>query len=169
MSFSVFEAADGQRLKICGAVGEKFASFRQTGSRSTEAGGVLIGRWIVGQGDVVVDEATGPMTGDKRSRFAFFRSKHEHQRAIDRAYEVSLGTTGYLGEWHTHPEQLPQPSSTDTKDWIRRLREDAVDMEFVYFVIVGTVETRVWRGSRVSKNLEPMELECHRQRSHTKP
>ena len=150
MSFSVFEAADGQRLKICGAVGEKFASFRQTGSRSTEAGGVLIGRWIVGQGDVVVDEATGPMTGDKRSRFGFFRSHREHQKAIDHAYEGSRGTVGYLGEWHTHPERSPLPSSVDTDDWLRRLRQDVVDIKFVYFVIVGTNETRVWRGSRVS-------------------
>jgi len=157
MTSQIYEARDGQRLKIDSAAAGKLAAFRQLGSGATEAGGVLIGRWIAGREDVVVDEVTGPMRGDKRSRCGFFRSHHEHQHAIDCAYKISHGTAGYLGEWHTHPERSPQPSSIDTKDWLRRLREDAVDVKFVYFAIVGTAETRVWRGSRVNKTLELME------------
>jgi integrative and conjugative element protein (TIGR02256 family) len=122
-------------------------AFAQTGPSVREAGGVLLGRHILDSRDIVVDQVTTPMRGDRRSRQGFFRAAHHHQQAIDRAWIQSGGTCTYLGEWHTHPEAYPNPSEIDRLDWQRKLREDRYSQP-IFFVIVGTVEIRVWEGGR---------------------
>jgi hypothetical protein len=46
-------------------------SFAQLSDTAPEAGGVLIGRHILGGSDVVVDRVTIPMAGDRRARTRF--------------------------------------------------------------------------------------------------
>lgn len=48
--------------------------------------------------------------GDKRSRFGFIRSKHEHQSIITDTWKDSGGIENYMGEWHTHAEDIPLSS-----------------------------------------------------------
>jgi integrative and conjugative element protein (TIGR02256 family) len=129
---------------------------RQTATDVFEAGGVLLGRHIIGTNDMVVDSVTEPMFGDVGKRFEFHRSAPAHQAAIDRAWESSGGTIGYLGEWHTHAEPDPTPSAVDLDDWVRRLRGDTFDGGSLLFVIVGQERTRMWRGDRAT--LEIVEL-----------
>lgn len=160
MTALVFEADDGQMVKLSADAVRELHGFRQTAPRACEAGGVLLGRWIERTRDVVVDRVTRPMRGDRRTRFSFYRDSKAHQRRIDEAFQSSAGTCGYVGEWHTHPESAPSPSWTDRCDWRRRLRDDQVDVPFVFFVIVGLHETRIWRGSRASMVIEPMKKEC---------
>jgi integrative and conjugative element protein (TIGR02256 family) len=148
MTALVFEAGDGQLVKLGADAVRLLHAFRQTAPDAYEAGGVLLGRWIESSDDVVVDQLTTPMRGDRRTRFSFYRDRIAHQRRIDEVFASSDGTCGYLGEWHTHPERDPEPSRTDVGDWRRRLRQDRVDVPFVFFLIVGLVEIRVWRGSR---------------------
>jgi integrative and conjugative element protein (TIGR02256 family) len=114
-----------------------------------EAGGVLLGRHILGTGDIIVDLITAPMLSDRQSRFRFFRARRPHQAAIDRAWRESGGTCTYLGEWHTHPEPYPTPSSIDWQNWQRKLLVDRFT-EPIFFVIMGTMETHVWEGHRSS-------------------
>lgn len=159
MSALVFQAHDGQLVKLSAACVRDLHEFRQTAPRAAEAGGVLLGRWIGGTRDVVVDEITRPMQDDRRARSSFYRHWKAHQKRVDEAFAESDGTCGYVGEWHTHPESVPTPSWTDRCDWRRRLRQDRVDVPFVFFVIVGLDETRIWRGSRGRLVLEPMK-EC---------
>jgi integrative and conjugative element protein (TIGR02256 family) len=154
----VFTARDGQRMKLDAGAVVALNAFRQSAPGALEAGGVLLGRWIIERNDVVVDHLTTPMRGDRRFRFAFYRDQRAHQRRIDEAYASSGGTCGYLGEWHTHPEPTPTPSDTDIEDWRRRLRRDQVDVPFVFFAIVGTAEICVWRGARAKAQLEKMEV-----------
>lgn len=113
-----------------------------------EAGGVLLGRFILDCADVVVDKVTCPMPGDRRGRYRFFRAARRHQQAVEQAWHGSNGTCNYLGEWHTHPEPLPSPSSEDLLGWRRKLRFDRVDSRVLYFVIVGTTTIGVWQGDR---------------------
>lgn len=46
----------------------------------------------------------------------------------------------YLGEWHTHPEDSPSPSTIDTDGWQRICSKRKTPM---LFVIVGT-QDRLW-------------------------
>ena len=89
---------------------EKLLAHRQLQDSSPEAGGVMLGRLILGTSDVVVDAVTGPCTEDKYSRFTFFRSRRRAQQIVDEAWHTSCGTKIYLGDWHTHPEDIPRPS-----------------------------------------------------------
>ncbi|WP_437485778.1 Mov34/MPN/PAD-1 family protein [Sorangium sp. So ce1014] len=154
----VFKTYDGKRLKLDHAVIERLARYRQVAPKDREAGGVLLGRHLLDSSDLVVDEVTEPMRGDHRSRFAFRREQEGHQRRIDEVWKASRGTCVYLGEWHTHPEPIPEPSSIDVDDWIRRLRTDAFDGDALYFVIVGTRSVHAWSVARVNRAVHPMDL-----------
>jgi integrative and conjugative element protein (TIGR02256 family) len=151
----VFYRPNGGRLKVPATVLKLMQSYAQHSSSATEAGGVLLGRYIVGTNDVVVDAVTEPMSGDKRTRSSFYRAKARHQAIIDAAWEESEHTCTYLGEWHTHPESSPTPSGVDTRGWCRRLREDQYDEE-LFFLIVGTVEVRMWSATEVPRTWDPL-------------
>lgn len=122
--------------------------FSQQARRDPEAGGVLLGRYLLGNPHVVVDEVTVPMEGDRRSRTEFHRGQQAHQQVIDVRWAASRGTCQYLGEWHTHPENEPHPSSIDKSDWRRHLAHDTYDAVSLFFIIVGITELRVWEGAR---------------------
>jgi integrative and conjugative element protein (TIGR02256 family) len=154
----VFKIRDGKRLKLDDAVLDRFALYRQVAPHHEEAGGVLLGRHLLDSSDIVVDEITEPLPGDARSRFQFRRGKKNHQHRIDGAWLASRGTCVYLGEWHTHPEPDPTPSSTDLHDWRRRLRTDAFDGDALYFLIQGTRTIGAWEGARVRLAITPMDF-----------
>ncbi|HLY67632.1 MAG TPA: Mov34/MPN/PAD-1 family protein [Chloroflexota bacterium] len=130
-------------------------SFAQVDPGDKEAGGVLLGRYIAGTRDVVVDAVTVPLPGDVRHRTSFFRARRRHQDAIDEAWRTSEGTCTYLGEWHTHPEAMPSPSCIDTRDWSRRLTQDRFSGD-LFFVVAGTEAIRAWEGRRGRSNLRTL-------------
>ena len=105
----------------------------------------MLGRHIRDTPDIVVDSVTGPMRGDHRARYRFDRAAKAHQEVIDRSWAESGGTITYLGEWHTHPEPVPDPSSLDAGTWTRKIMVDRYS-GLLFFVIVGTAELRVWEG-----------------------
>ncbi len=135
---------DGGKLEISIRALTQMREFVQDAPYKREAGGVLLGRYIRESLDIVVDEVTVPMWGDRRGWFNFFRARRPHQKAIDRAWQESGGTTTYLGEWHTHPECVPTPSPTDLKDWERQLKKDVFDGDSLYFIIIGIDSLRIW-------------------------
>ena len=108
---------------------------------------MLLGRHLRDRSAFVVDTATTPLPGDRRSRTRFHHAQRRHQAIIDAAWRESEGTCIYLGEWHTHPEPVPTPSPLDVRDWKRRLHDDHYT-EPLFFVIIGTVGTSVWEGWR---------------------
>ncbi|WP_158629217.1 MULTISPECIES: Mov34/MPN/PAD-1 family protein [unclassified Corallococcus] len=144
-------------MKLSPVALSQMNSFRQTRLWHREAGGVLLGRYIMGCRDVVVDEVTIPMTGDWRLPFSFRRSRSRHQQVINARWAVSRGTCQYLGEWHTHPEPIPNPSSIDIADWRRRLRMDRFDGNSLLFIVVGIREVRVWEGTRQGQVLSMLQ------------
>ena len=155
-TFLLFQGPNGGRLKISNPALQQMLSFRQINLADCEAGGVLLGRLLLDSHDIVVDEVTVPMLGDKRSRFAFHRHKRGHQAIINRRWQMSEGTCIYLGEWHTHPEPMPIPSMIDRTDWQRKLKADSFEKS-IFFVIVGTHEIRMWFGEKQSQKVQPME------------
>ena len=160
----MFVRDEGARLKLDEAVVDVLLSHAQRDPNAMEAGGVLMGRHIRGTRDVVVDSVTTPMRGDRRSRFSFHRSRKPHQHALDEAWESSDGTCVYLGEWHTHPEPSPTPSSVDLADWRKRLRHDVVDGESLFFVIVGQELCAAWEGLRSTREISRLEQISYRPR-----
>lgn len=134
-------------LEITTAAWLVMQCFTQNATDATEAGGVLLGRHLADGSAIIVDDVTTPLLGDTRRRTHFHRERQRHQIAIDLVWWASNGTCTYVGEWHTHPEAIPTPSRVDWLDWQRRLATDHFT-EPLFFVIVGTEQTRVWEGRR---------------------
>lgn len=144
----IFLTGEGKQLVLTPVL-NRLSSFIQHNGQP-EAGGVLLGRALKETGDSIIDEITIPTEGDRRSRFAFHRSRKKHQQAIDMAWEESQKTCNYLGEWHTHPEPVPTPSSVDLRNWKDRLKKDFFDSPYLYFIIVGTETIEAWEGCKES-------------------
>ena len=154
--FLLFQLPNGGRLKISNDALQQMLYFRQLKSTDYEAGGVLLGRLLLESNDIVVDEATIPMPGDKRSRLAFYRHKRGHQAIINRRWQESGGTCIYLGEWHTHPEPIPTPSIIDLRDWKRKIRDDSFEKN-IFILIIGMLEPCMWFGNKQSQQVQLLE------------
>ncbi|NTE57470.1 hypothetical protein G6M78_20625 [Agrobacterium tumefaciens] len=104
-----------------------------------EAGGILIGSH---RGDhIEIRDCTVPLKSDVRKRFLFDRKDRGHQKAATIAWNSSGGTETFVGEWHSHPEDYPRPSSLDCGTWRDiTMRENRK----VIFLIVGRKE--LWAG-----------------------
>jgi integrative and conjugative element protein (TIGR02256 family) len=106
--------------------------YRQSKVSSTEAGGILLG-YRRGPHLHVVD-ATMPAARDRRKRAAFWRLDPVHQLAATDGWARTQETMDYLGEWHTHPEARPSPSSVDLEEWRKVCSRTS---EMMAFLIVG--------------------------------
>lgn len=154
----VFARSNGGRIKLPAEVIASIHSYVQKDRHKPEGGGVMLGRYIIDSQDIVIDKISFPMPGDRATRTTFFRKKKEHQKIIDREWAASRHTCTYLGEWHTHPEPYPSPSSIDDTNWKRKLRDDIVDSDSLIFLIVGTSEMRMWEGHRRPRMISLLKL-----------
>ena len=81
----------------------------------SEAGGILLGSYRGPHIEIVA--CTEPGSGDRRLPTLFDRRDACHQQAATDHWTESGGTITFVGEWHTHPEDIPEPSSVDLKTW----------------------------------------------------
>src|SRR5689334_15880296 len=128
-----FRRRNGGLVLITDTALGPLSRFVQRESSAAEAGGVLLGRLIREADDVIVDEATAPTTDDRRSRYGFWRARPKAQDRVTRAWHESGATRNYLGEWHTHPEDDPVPSDTDTRNWQRIAISARFEQDFLIF------------------------------------
>lgn len=136
---------------------EVFSRYIQQGIDSKEAGGILLGH-VRGE-HLEIIEATEPSFWDKRFRFLFERMPYFHHRLAMKRWKESNGLVRYIGEWHTHPENYPSPSSIDLKEW-QILAADRVDGRPLLALIVGCKDIHVEYMSGAGKRniLEPANL-----------
>ncbi len=76
-----------------------------------ETGGVLLG-WFE-EGKICVSKATGAGSNATHEHIYFRADKDYIDMIIDMEHANSNGKVNYIGEWHTHPQVNPQPSSVD--------------------------------------------------------
>ncbi|MBF6618281.1 MAG: Mov34/MPN/PAD-1 family protein [Candidimonas sp.] len=116
---------------------------RQLTARAHEAGGQLFG--TIDAAQVCVNVATGPYRGDERSRYRYRSDLKAAQRTIN---EQAKNGLLYLGEWHTHAEDRPDPSSLDDEAMRLLLKRSKLNSNSLLMMIVGrdpTVEgLRLW-------------------------
>lgn len=156
-----FRKADGGTIKLSQDALNKINIFLQIKEDSTEAGGIMLGRFIIDSLDIIIDDVTTPSHKDTRQRYLFIRTRASHQRTLNTKWRKSKGTTNYLGEWHTHPERIPTPSPKDINQWKKALKEFRVDSDYIYFLIAGIQETQIWEGNRATSNILKLEkIKC---------
>ncbi len=127
------------RIVIDVAALETLLAHRQTGKALVEACGVLLGRQWDDLWQVTL--ATPPQKSDVRRRTGYARMTEGHLALAKTEWKNSKGLIGYLGEWHSHPEDHAHPSSHD----LRSSREIAKrNQSSVLGIIVGVLSSYVY-------------------------
>jgi integrative and conjugative element protein (TIGR02256 family) len=111
------------------------ARHRQLAPWSTEAGGQLFG--TIDAQKISLIEAVGPYAGDERSRHLYRSNPVAAQRAID---ERSRQNLLYLGEWHTHAEDIPSASRLDDDAMHRLIAKSHLNSNSLLMMIVGRAQ-----------------------------
>lgn len=81
--------------------------------------------------------ATGPRTSDKRWRFGFLAKRSTENAEIKSIFAEGLH---YVGDWHTHPERQPSPSTTDIRSMTDIAIHTAHELPGLLMIIVGQSE-----------------------------
>jgi integrative and conjugative element protein (TIGR02256 family) len=125
----------GQVLVLSDEVLEHFARYRQLRFYQSEAGGQLFATFDEGRIHVV--EATGPRRTDTRRRTSYVPDRRAEQREIDARHERGLH---YVGDWHTHPEDVPTPSGRDADSISESVKKSTHTLNAFVLVIAGRAE-----------------------------
>lgn len=102
---------------------------------SPEAGGQLFANITNNGSHWFVSSATGPRPSDKRSRFFFKPDRRLERREIHAEFEQGRN---YIGDWHTHPQQTPQPSASDTRSMREIFEKSIHQLPGILMIIIGT-------------------------------
>ena len=94
-----------------------FLKYRQRFFWQPESGGILLGRRRGKHLEVLL--ATEPTLDDKRSTYSFQRGAAGHAEVAQQAWLKGNRQIDYLGEWHTHPQEIPIPSGIDRAEWCK--------------------------------------------------
>jgi integrative and conjugative element protein (TIGR02256 family) len=122
------------RVLVEDAVLRHIEGYRQRLGSSTEAGGILMGYRRADHLHIVM--ATKPGPNDRRQRHSFVRLDSTHQAQALTGWRRSGGRMDYLGDWHTHAEANPSPSTIDVAEWEKICR---LTGQPLVFFIMGTV------------------------------
>lgn len=113
---------------------EYFVYHQQRHLHDKEAGGQIFWEYALG-GHRRVAEITGPRLTDQRSRSRYKADHRQEQIEIDECFERGLYL---LGDWHTHPEPVPTPSTFDIETIKEIYRTSSNPGPGFLLVIVGT-------------------------------
>lgn len=116
-----------------------FWKHRQNQFWKPESGGILLGRRRGKHLEVIA--ATEPTSHDRRGRFSLKRAATGHAQAAHQAWLQGNGQVDYLGEWHTHPQSRPGPSTLDRDEWGKLVARRRAKPHLM--IIVGTNELYV--------------------------
>jgi integrative and conjugative element protein (TIGR02256 family) len=118
-----------------------FDEHRQRRFFHREAGGQLFARTRGREWEILA--ATGPRLKDRRSRFSFRPHRASEQ---DEIFEHHKRGLDYVGDWHTHPEDMPTPSPDDLSSIGEAVRRSTHHLPGFLLVIVGrkSFPTALW-------------------------
>lgn len=122
-----------QSLVISTSVLNHFRKNQQKRWFHKEAGGQLFARLLSDQ--VVIEKATGPRNSDRRTRTQYVPDVRAEQREIDKSHRDGLH---YVGDWHSHPEEIPRPSNDDSVSISDTFIKSKHHLNGFLLIIVGT-------------------------------
>lgn len=115
-----------------------FHKYKQLRNEAHESGGILLGK--VYNDLIIIDQVSEPSKEDDSGRYYFFRNVKKAQRIVEHAWKESNGERIYLGEWHTHPENVPTPSKDDRTLLKNMLKHSRMNIDFLFMIIIGRVK-----------------------------
>lgn len=122
-------------IVISGNVLNKMSNYIQWRRNDPESGGILTGE--VHEKKIVIFDCSEPNNYDAQSRYNFLRSKKGAQLFLNDKFLKSGGREVYLGEWHTHPENLPTPSNIDIVNFQESIKVSFINSKNLLMIIMG--------------------------------
>lgn len=113
-----------------------------------EFGGFLIGNYSDDFKQLNITSTILP-TKFKASKYQFERDTTGIKETLKNYYE-QIPKTYYVGEWHTHPDNLPIPSTTDIKAINEILEHQDTSIQNPILLIIGYTKQNVEHGFYVS-------------------
>ena len=114
---------------------KQFRKSRQRWRWSKMTGGQLFARLT--NSNIEVCKATVTRTKDRRGRFFFLPDRKEENKEIQSCF---LDGLHYVGDWHTHPQELPTPSQEDLNSIAECFKKSKHELKAFLLVIVGISE-----------------------------
>lgn len=108
-----------------------------------ETGGILIGWYSPDGTTATVTEVTGPPAGSRQGH-SFFERSNFGLRTLLRERWLASPRSYYIGEWHLHAANVPEPSEQD----IRQMRAVASDQRYectAPLLVIVSPENKQWR------------------------
>lgn len=110
--------------------------------KQSEACGILMGER---RGEYLrVTHISEPLATDYRRPNFYQRSISGHQQILDFLHKSSEGQIQYLGEWHTHPQNMASPSIVDYQEWAKTTALQQFCQTQLIFFIAGITDD--WLG-----------------------
>lgn len=150
---------NGKIVDILSEVMCELRKWLQDTSTKAEAGGYIVGYQHSQTGNITLEDVSTPYSLDKRTRTRFVMHDPRHRLFL---FQRKFQKSYYMGVWHTHPQNVPIPSSIDWDDWYGTLEVDKTGCEYAFFVILGISEMRVWVGDFRTKIIIEIQ-ECQKQ------
>ena len=122
-----------ERIILSDFVVKRFRKYQQNLPHLKEAGGQLFAKFSYP--DIYLNEATGPRWCDKRTRNSFVPNRLAEKIEIKRKFRKGLH---YIGDWHTHPETVPVPSTLDKTSIVQQYRYSTHKLGAFVLIVVGT-------------------------------
>lgn len=135
--------SNGKVVDILSPVLDEIRKWLQDGSEKPESGGYIVGYQHERTGNISLEAVSHPHFLDMKNRIRFEIRDPRHNVFLKKAQRRK---SYYMGVWHTHPQSVPVPSSIDWVDWNETMRSDKTGCQYVFFIIAGIDEWRLWIG-----------------------
>lgn len=136
---------NGCIVDILEPVLSEIRTWLQNAATTPESSGFLLGYRNRNTGNITICKLTTPQKNDERTRFFCKIQDESHFKVMSYNHQHGIY---YMGNWHTHPQIRPVPSSTDIREWNEITCNDTTGCEYAFFIIAGTTEFRIWIGDR---------------------
>ena len=147
---------NGKVADILTPVLDEIGKWIQDKKEKPESGGYIVGYQHMGTGNISLESVSVPYLRDTKTPVRFNIRDPLHNSFLNRAKRQK---SYYMGVWHTHPQTVPSPSNIDLVDWNATIRSDTTGCQYVFFIIAGTKEWRLWVGDLFTKEIHEV-YEC---------
>ncbi len=135
---------NGKVADILSPVLDEMWKWIQNDAEKPESGGYIVGYHHSKTGNISLENISSPYSDDEKNRYFFKLCDLRHKMFL---LKVRKQESYYMGVWHTHPQPVPIPSNIDWNDWNETLKCDKTGCQYIFFVIAGTKDFRIWIGN----------------------
>ena len=145
-------------VDILTSVFDEINNWLQDSVEKPESGGYVVGYQHKETGNISLEAVSHPYLMDIKNRVGFDIRDPRHNFFLKKAQRRK---SYYMGVWHTHPQRIPIPSNVDWIDWYKTMQMDKTGSNYIFFIIAGTEEIRVWIGNSETKEIVEI-FECEK-------